>query len=77
MLINQFIIYTFFMCNKSCDRNMSELFIKLTEYINVFFKKNVKKLLFYKSENYAINLNENDSFYKLIYSLLIIKLRIL
>ena len=65
------------MCNKSCDRNMFKLFIKLTEYINVFFKKNAKKLFFYKSENHIINLNENDSFYELIYSLLIIELRIL
>ena len=65
------------MCNKSCDRNILKLFIKLTEYINVFFKKNIKKFLFHESENHAINLNENDSFYELIYSLLIIKLRIL
>ena len=65
------------MCNKSCDKNISELFIKLTEYINVFFKKNVKKLSFHEFKDHAINLNENDLFYELIYILLIIKLRIL
>ena len=56
---------------------MSELFTKFTEYTNVFFKENAKKLFSHEFKDYAINLNENDSFYKLIYNLLIIKLRIL
>ena len=65
------------MCNKSCDRNMFKLFIKLIEYINVFLKKIVKKFLFHEFKNHVINLNENNLFYELIYSLLIIKLKIL
>ena len=65
------------MCNKNCNRNMLELSAEFTEYINVFFKKNAKKFLFHESENHAINLNENDSFYELIYNLSTIKLRIL
>ena len=65
------------MYNKSHDRNMPELSAKLTEYTDVFFKENAEKLLFYESENHTINLNENDSLYELIYSLLTIELKIL
>ena len=65
------------MCNKSYNRDMFKLFIKLIKYINVFFKENAKKFLSHEFKNHAINLNENNFSYKLIYSLSIIKLRIL
>ena len=65
------------MCNKNHNKNISELSIKLTEYMNVFFKKIVRKFFFYESKDHAINLNKNNLFYKLIYSLLIIKLKTL
>ena len=77
MLINQFTIYAFFMCNESCDKDMPELSTEFTEYTDVFSEENARKLLSHESENHAIDLNKNDSSYEFIYSLSTIELRIL
>ena len=53
-------------------------FILPTEYavyINIFSNKKAGRLLLYKQNNYAINLNRKDPLYKSLYNLSIYKLK--
>ena len=44
-------------------------------YINIFSNKKAGRLLLYKQNNYAINLNKKDPLYKSLYNLLIYELK--
>ena len=51
------------------------LSIKYAVYIDIFSNKKTERLLLYKQNNHAINLNKKDPLYKSLYNLLIYKLK--
>ena len=53
----------------------SILSIEYAVYIDIFSNKKIKRLLLYKQNNYAINLNKKDSLYKSLYNLSIYELK--
>ena len=55
---------------------VTEIFLpkSLKKYTDVFLIKKAKRFFVYKSHNYIIDLNDNKSFYGLLYNLLIIEL---
>ena len=56
--------------NKNKDITALIIFHKITDYTDVFFKKNAEKLLKHKKGNYIIKLNEQDFSFESLYNLL-------
>ena len=77
ILKNESVIYALILSNKNENVIILIIFFKVTDYNNVFSKKNTRKLSEYKKDNYIINLNKQDSFFKLLYNLLSLKLKTL
>jgi hypothetical protein len=55
---------------------VTEIFLPnpLKKYINIFLINEAGRFFIHKNYNYIIDLNDNKSFYKLLYNLLIIRL---
>ena len=70
-------IYILILSNKNEDIMTSMIFCKITDYTNVFLKKNAEKLSKHKENNHAIKLNEQDSSFEPLYNLLSLKLKTL
>ena len=58
ILRNKLIVYALILGNKNKNITTLMIFYKVISYTDVFFKKNAEKLLEYKENNYAIELNE-------------------
>ena len=70
-------IYTLILNNKNENVAVLIIFYKIISYTNVFFKKNIKKLLEYKKDDHIIELNEQNFLFKSLYNLLNLKLKTL
>ena len=68
-------IYTLILSNKNENITVLIIFYEVISYTDMFFKKNVKKLLEYKKDNYIIKLNEQNSSFEFLYNLLSLKLK--
>ena len=70
-------MYTLILSNKNEDIEVLIIFCEITDYINVFFKKNAEKLPEYEGNNHVIKLNEQDFSFEFLYNLLSLKLKTL
>ena len=77
ILRNELIIYALILNNKNEDVVASIIFYKITDYIDVFFKKNAEKLSEHKESDYVIELNEQDLLFESLYNLSSSELKIL
>ena len=62
-------IYALILSNKNEDVVTLIILCEVTDYIDVFFKKNAEKFPEYKEGDYAIDLDEQNSFFKSLYNL--------
>ena len=70
-------VYTLILSNKNEDVAASIILCEVVDYIDVFFKENVRKLLKHEGGDYIIELNGQDSSFESLYNLLSLKLKIL
>ena len=61
--------------NLNKDNVTPILSIKYVVYINIFSNKEIKRLLLYKQNNHAIDLNRKNPLYRSLYNLLIYELK--
>ena len=70
-------IYALILSNKNEDVTAPMIFCEIADYINVFFKKNTKKLSEHEEGDHVIELNEQDSPFEPLYNLLSSELKTL
>ena len=70
-------IYALILNNRNEDVVILMIFCEIVNYTDVFSKKNAEKLLEYKEDNHAIELNEQDSLFEPLYNLLSLELKTL
>ena len=62
-------IYALILSNKNEDIITLIIFCKITDYTDVFFKKNAGKLSEYEEDDYTIELNEQNPPFGPLYNL--------
>ena len=70
-------IYVLILGNKNEDITVSMILCKITDYTDVFFKKNAEKLSEHKGDDHVIELNKQDSPFEFLYNLSNLELKTL
>ena len=68
-------IYALILDNKNENITALIIFCKIADYTDRFFKENTEKLLKHEEDNYAIELNKQNSSFRFLYNLSNLKLK--